>query len=66
MELLCQLGEGGLSLVEKKNSVIPQKPVGETDFLGNYETESLTSGDGDLFVFYSKAGKVACYLWQGT
>ncbi len=66
MELICQLGDGDLSSSEKKNSVLGTK-------LGRYEDSRLFAfdngwipDDGDLFVFFSRKSRLACYLYQGT
>jgi hypothetical protein len=66
MELICQLGDGDLSSSEKKKSVLGSK-------LGRYEGSRLRAFDdgwlpvdGDLFVFFSRKSRLACYLYQGT
>ncbi len=66
MELICQLGDGDLSPSEKKNSVLGGKQ-------GRYEESKLFAFDdgwipvdGDLFVFFSRKSRIACYLYQGT
>jgi len=68
MELICQLGDGELSLTEKKNSIIGKK-LNRTSNFGEFSSKENTkwiSGDGDLFVFFSRKSRVACYLYQGT
>ena len=66
MALLCQLGDGDLSSSERKKSVLGSK-------LGRYEESRLVAFDdgwipvdGDLYVFFSRKSRLACYLYQGT
>ncbi len=66
MELICQLGDGDLSSSEKKNSILGSK-------LGRYVDSGLIAfdrgwipDDGDLFVFFNRKSRLACYLYQGT
>ena len=68
MTLVAQLGDGELSAQESKKSVIPKKIVRTEDFGKFSFTEDIETipGDGDLFIFFCKKSRIACYFYQGT
>lgn len=68
MELICQLGDGELSRAEMKNSLIVNKLERTANFglSSSKENSKWITGDGDLFIFFSRKSRLACYLYQGT
>jgi len=68
MELICQLGAGELSPAEMKNSLISSK-VKRTEDFGKFSFTDYVDwipGDGDLFIFFHRKSRIACYFYQGT